>query len=222
MKKVYYLVTMLLFLLISSCQEEKVYSCDPTVDKWVKNNLDDIQIMNRSSWKTLPEDLKGATFGAFTAKQKISFWEEKLTDVLTLDWNTEEREHIQKLYVMVKNHPEWFDISNRTEAIEDEMAIAAYEWIKYAKETLQWDSKTLGAIVASGNDLVNKSGLLKISTNTYKQQISTRSEDSSCNCNQTYDFCSGVEDKCKDKTCKEVDYCGWLLLSKCNGLCGMS
>ena len=221
MKKFFYTAFLLFVLLFSSCQEEKqTYSCDPTIDQWVKNNLDEIQSMTRATWKTLPENFKGATFGAFTPQQKITFWKERLNVILELDWNTKEQEHIQKLHFMVQENPLWFDVSNRTEEIEDAMAIAAYSWIQYAKENLHWDKRTIGGIIASGNDLVDKTGLLEINPD-HSQQLSTRSE-SNCNCNQTYDFCSGVEDKCKDSSCKEVNMCGWLLLSKCNGSCGMS
>ncbi|WP_448780266.1 hypothetical protein [Bacteroides congonensis] len=79
MKKLFYTAILLFVLLFSSCQEEKqTYSCDPTIDQWVKNNLDEIQSMTRATWKTLPENFKGATFGAFTPPTENHILEGKI------------------------------------------------------------------------------------------------------------------------------------------------
>ena len=98
------------------------------------------------------------------------------------------------------------------------MAISAFNWITYAKEELKWNNTIIGSIVASGNNLINKDGLLEMNTSTYSSELSIGRE-VDCNCNQTYNFCEG-NDPCKEESCNEVNYCGWLLLSKCDGICG--
>lgn len=210
---------MICILVFTSCSNQEKYSCDEEINDWVVENLSAIKSMSRSAWTSLPEDLKAPTFGAFDKEQKIKFWNEKLNTISKLDWNKQEQLHIQKLLIMIQSHPEWFDIENRTEAIEDEMYICAYEWINYATENLHWDSNLIGGIAASGNDLKDKSGMLKVSNANFREMYETRSEN--CNCNQTYDFCSGIEDTCGSSSCTEVNYCGWLLLSKCDGSCHM-
>ncbi|MBQ8501212.1 MAG: bacteriocin fulvocin C-related protein [Bacteroides sp.] len=221
MKKFYYLILILSVSILFSCQEEQVFCCDPEINGWIKENLTDIQCMTRSEWKELPEDLKNPSFGAFTPEQKITFWLERINAILELDWNAEEKEHIVNLESIIIDHPHWFDISNRTEEIEDEIAIYAFKWIKYAREELKWEDKTIGSVIASGNDLLNKNGLVEMNTSGYSIELASNSE-TACNCNQTYDFCSGIEDFCSDKECREVPYCGWLLISTCNGLCAQS
>ena len=67
-------------------------------------------------------------------------------------------------------------------------------------------------------NLINKDGLLEMNTSTYSSELSIGRE-VDCNCNQTYNFCEGNE-PCKEESCNDVNYCGWLLLSKCDGICG--
>ena len=76
MKKNYFLAVTFTSLLLTSCQEEQIYCCDSQINDWVKHNLKEIRQISRSTWITLPENLKNPVFGAFTPQQKIIFWEE--------------------------------------------------------------------------------------------------------------------------------------------------
>lgn len=90
-----------------------------------------------------------------------------------------------------------------------------YKWITYAKEELGWSKNLIGGIIASGNKLVDNQGNQEVNSESY---VRLKSGKEVCNCNITYDFCYQTED-CKDTSCEERNYCGILLLSKCNGYC---
>ena len=54
MKKVYYIfntIAVIAVLILSqslvSCEEEPVFSCDSTVNEWVKENLVELKLLNR-------------------------------------------------------------------------------------------------------------------------------------------------------------------------------
>lgn len=221
MKKFYFGAMSLFLVLIfcPSCSTGPVYSCDDEINEWVNDNLDEIQSnMTRSKWNQLPEDLKRPTFSALTEKQKQVFWEEKLNEVLDLDWSETERLHIQKLLNAVDAHPEWFKMK-RTEQENNSMDLFCYQWCGYAKSELGWNDKVIGAIIASGNNLLNKQGDLKV--NAYSRSTLAAVQQEHCTCNQTYDFCFERYSECKDKgTCTHTDTgCGIFTMQNCNGLC---
>lgn len=204
----------------SSCEKEELYSCDKEINSWVKDNINDIKIMTRSAWIELPENFKGPAFGAFNPDQKSLFWNERMKEILTLEWNEKEKDHLIMLHHAILNNNKWFDTENRTESINEEMLLFAFKWIDYAKEELKLNEKLIFSIVGSGNKMIDKSGEIYVVNKNMNPRLKNGSE-RSCNCNQTYDFCSGVEPDCLDKDCDTKPFCGWLLLSQCNGLCGM-
>lgn len=207
---------------ISSCEKEEVYCCDKAINSWIKENIDDVRSMTRSAWIELPEELKGPVFGAFSSEQKSIFWNERMKEILTLEWNKEEKDHLKKLYNAILTRKYWFDdAKNKTESIEDEISLFAFKWIDYAKEELQWDEKLIFAIVGSGNRIVSKTGELYVVDKQNQHPRLKSGNERACNCNQKYDFCSYPEPDCLNHECEERPYCGWLLLSKCNGLCGI-
>lgn len=217
-KKIF-LLLMTITLTFTSCEKDLLYSCDEVTNAWVKENINDIKVMTRSTWVELPENLKGPTFGAFSSEQKSAFWNERINEILLLDWEEKEEVHLKKLQhaILINNH--WFNTENRTFKDEEEMLIYAYIWIDYAKEELKWDDSLIFAIVGSGNKIIDKSGEQYTINNTHSR-LKNGSE-RNCNCNKKYNFCGRLEPDCLDTDCIVVPYCGWLLLSECNGLCGI-
>ena len=70
--------------------------------------------MSRQQWKILPQSKKTAVFRAFSQKQKIDFWKDKLVETLQLDWTDEEKHHIMQLYNFIVDNP---DILKKVECL---------------------------------------------------------------------------------------------------------
>ncbi len=221
MKKLIYLFGLSVALLMSSCSQddEITYSCNEEVNNFIVENLGEIKKMTRSEWLNSEEEMKNPIFGAFSPKQKIEFWREKLAETLLLDWNELEKEHIHKMLEFVENPDNFIYFSTRESKSEEEIErfeIFMYKWTEYAYDVLKWNKLQIGAIVASGNRLVDTKG--KVLVNNVKRVKSV--SESKCNCNTSIigDFCSGST-TCETTNCIEQNYCGLLLLQKCNGEC---
>jgi lipoprotein len=218
----YHLLLIGLLVGFSSCQKEQIYSCDPEIDDWVSESLSEIHSLSRSSWLKLEEPLKIPAFRAFTAKQKQAFWKSKIQETLILDWNNQEKEHLRKLYEFIDNNSDLFERNAlNNEDIYDEFDRFKYEWIDYAEETLGWSHKLVGNIIASGNKLKNKAGILEITPLTYSSKIKSSSEsgkwDRDCNCDSYDDWC--WNGPCFGGACNASLGCGTLLLGNCDGIC---
>lgn len=50
-------VVVLFTLLMVSCNKdtEMIYSCNETINNWVEENLDEIHLMTRADWYSLPK-----------------------------------------------------------------------------------------------------------------------------------------------------------------------
>lgn len=201
-----------------SCeQNDEVYSCDPDKDTWVKQNLKEIQKMNRQDWLNTDENLSKAIYAAFTPEQKHDFWTEKITDVLTLNWNERERSHIAKLLVFIEDHKDIFKAG-----VKDEVEIFAYKWTEYGTQELSWDVDIIYAIAFSGNKMIDKSGNL-LKNQSAKIRLKTESESYDCDCRRGSIFtCTALEYCEKDDNCNVVvNDCGFLWMFDCNGICGI-
>ncbi len=177
--------------------------------------------MTRSEWLSSEEEKKGPIFGAFNPEQKVSFWKEKLNEVLLLEWNELERRHIQKMLDFVENPDNfcYFDTSvEKSEEEADYFDIFMINWVEYAYDTLRWSKEQIVAIVASGNKMIDKTGQLQVNR---VKRTKTASELQNCNCNRTWygDFCGLSGSTCEKVECNPVPYCGLLLLQECNGMC---
>jgi hypothetical protein len=156
-------------VVLFSCSQDasEVYSCDEEVDAWVKENLADIRIMDREDWLKLDERVKGPAFAAFTPQQKIDFWDNRFQEIIKLDWNENELAHLNLLHATLLENPSWFDSKKmEDEKIQEQFGIFTFKWMNYAMENLKWDKKKIGAIVSSGNRLIDKDGHLEFSKNT--------------------------------------------------------
>jgi hypothetical protein len=226
LKTIINLCVIFMCLTLCSCsQDEEVYSCDPKVDAWVKENLADIQKMSREDWLKLDENVNRAAFVAFTPNQKQLFWQEKMNEVLSLDWSDAEKNHLQKLYAMIANNPQWFaDDSLEDERECERFDILTFEWRNYAEEELGWTKYQIGSIVASGNRLTNKSGILELHKTPFLRMMPLSME-SKCDCNKIDDWCGSWDRGSECGTGLYCDYkatgCGWWFRQPCNGECGM-
>ena len=210
-----------------SCTEnEEVYSCDKTVDAWVRDNLSDIQKMTRTDWLNLDARVNRAVYIALTPEQKYLFWKEKMVEVLALDWNEVEKKHIESLYETISDNPQWFAADFRKNEKEQEnFELFTYKWIEHAKDNLGWDMKLIGSMIASGNKMLNTRGTLQIPVaSTIRLKSEAEFEEGykpKCQCNTGDNWCSDAFPDCKDlNTCATTTSgCGWFLLRSCDGEC---
>ncbi len=220
MKKLHFILLLFVCLCFSCSDNETIYSCDETTNKWVKKNISTIRTMSREQWKSLNINKKIAAFRVFSKEQRISFWKDKINETLKLDWSKSEKAHILKLYWFIINNTDMFSDDVMTDEMRDKYDLFFYDWVETAKNKLKWDMKTIVSIAASGEELVDKNG---ISSNTFGFEDSSGDIiDVSCHCNITYDFCSVPFNNasCIDTKCEGTTTgCGWLLINPCNGRC---
>ena len=224
------LLALALPFVASSCtQEEEMYSCNPEVDNWVKENKDLIRRMTRSQWCELDYQVSTASYTAFTQSQKIDFWMEKLEEVKKLDWATEELAHIQKVEDFISTHPEFFGDEKLSEKELDDVETYFVKWTKYGKRHFGWSNKTAMAIVCTGFKMIDKNGNMQIPQNGTRSRMTANAVMSSsvefnCNCNKDSYFTCIMDPlgSCDDSSCKwdGRDGCGFLMLEECDGTCG--
>ncbi len=145
-------LTFLIALTFFSCDinndlEEK-YSCDKSIDTWVKKNRQKIQKMNAYEFQDYDNPHQRAIFSAMLPKQRVMLWEKHLSDILKLEWSDAEREHINELYLYVKDNHYIFK-NNLTESERDKIEVYVYRWKNYAKKTFNWSDKTIFYMVAN-------------------------------------------------------------------------
>lgn len=206
-------------LMFSPCNsEEPIYSCDQTENEWVKENLSDIQTMSRSEWVNMDEHLKIPVYRAFTQKQKLDFWISKFKDVLSLNWNDAEREHISSLIEMIKEQAPVLDgYEKLSDEEKNEFDLFFYKWFETSRETFKWNDKLIYGIIASGNTLLDKEGNLSISNNRMTNLSYT---ESNCNCSTRSDWCTPSNVYCESTSCSTTSGCGTMFVYDCNGRCG--
>jgi hypothetical protein len=218
MKNIFVLIIIIASL--TSCTKEEFFSCDPEIDAWVKENIVDIQQMTRGDWLQLDEGVNRAVYAAFTPEQKQEFWLQKLQEVLSLDWNESEKNHINVLHQALLDNPQWFSANFHKEEDFEAFEIFAYKWVEYSKDDLGWGEELIGATVFTGNKLLDVAGSIQINTVTTVRL--KNGVEVSCNCNTShgnlYNECKSNFKHCSTQSpCKERSWgCG---IEKCDGLC---
>lgn len=202
-----------------STDDEQVYSCNKETNEWVKQHIPEIRNMKRQDWLVGKLSHSRAIYNAFTQKQKVEFWRDKLTEVMTLSWSKAELAHIMKLLKYVNTHQYLFGYSKLTEEQVDDMDLFFYEWQSYAVNNLNWKKSLCIAIAGTGYKVKNKNGDIELHfSDTWVPGGVTKP---SCNCNTgtLNDFC-GSTGPCIETKCEGTSVgCGWLLTRPCNGEC---
>lgn len=208
-----------------SQDDDVVYSCDKSVDSWVKEHLPEIRSMTRSEWMELPASVDRAAYVAFTPEQKLAFWRDKFAEVLAMSsWSEAEVAHIRKAANFIETHVDIFADGGLTSSEEDELDTFFYKWKKYGQEQLGWDKEVAYYIAASGLPMPERGNDGNV-TPTTKGSDHFEVYDptsSSCDCNLNHDFCwgSSMSGSCHNSDCDDSTIgCGWVWLQDCNGEC---
>ena len=217
MKQVFTFV-IFMCLCLQSCNKEVVYSCDEIVNEWVHENLSDIRVMSRSEWNKLEEDLKMPVYRAFTHQQRMNFWNDRLSEILKLEWLDEEKAHIETLLDFINNNQYIFEgYGMMSDKEKNTFDLFFYEWKDKAKIDFDWSDSLLFSILASGNTMIDTKGTLLVTDN----MLNSRSlkPTSVCICSTSSDWCE--TSYCEGVPCEETFLgCGTIFAFDCNGRCG--
>lgn len=210
-----------------SCEKEEFYSCNPDADKWVKDNLNEVQIMKRSEWININNiTYQKAAFIAFTAKQRQELWIKKFDEILALSLTEQERSHILLMNEELKNRPQWFD-DNLVEKNRDQMDLFTHKWIETAKDTLNWTAKDIYSLIGTPEVAKRDSeGNIRIVTLIHSSKVKTRGEGYGdvCDCGNDSEYLrcpaiSGLECKVTNECTVTEKGCGAWWANVCWGKC---
>lgn len=218
----------LLFLILCSCKDSNnQYSCDPTINNWVKTNISKIDEMDRKEWLQLDESKKKPAYRAFSAEQRQSLWILKLEEIVNMGgWSSEEIKHINKLKEIFVNNINWFEDgfnSNDNKVMEVEAII--YNWCNSGIEQFGWSKNFAFSIINTPNKVVDLDGNVEI-TKTKSTRFKSTSEapqNTSCDCHKSkiWNDCQNLSSSsCHTSECtSKSSGCGIISLSSCDGLC---
>lgn len=220
MKKIFFYVAALLLLI--SCDDEPMYSCNEQTDRWVKENMEVVRNIDRDSFLTYSDSKKRAMYRAFTPEQRISMWKEKLNEVKMLSWNEKELSHITKLEEFIDMHKECFgDVMS--DENEDVLDVFFYQWQTYAIDSLGWDRQIGFAIAGSLNRMKENKKLEGYDQNSQKSTRARGEDKPDCECRDAWgqDFCGPAAGNCEQTPrCRYLPSgCGWFQQASCDGLC---
>ncbi|MBC8753251.1 bacteriocin fulvocin C-related protein [Kordia sp. YSTF-M3] len=101
MKRTILLILVAQFFLIGCNQEEVCYSCDESVDAFVKENLKAIQLMNRADIINYSKEKQRGIYRALSADKKKEIWQDKFVQINSLDLSDGERALMNKFQEFV-------------------------------------------------------------------------------------------------------------------------
>lgn len=195
MKKITILAAILTVISVYNCSQEEseVYSCDEKLNEWAHKNIRAIRSMDREAWMQLDEQYKHPAFNALTPEQKLLFWKNKLTEVMTsFDWNTAEMEHLMILYKYFEEHPDLYTEESMNDSIaNDHFARFCYRWKNDAMIDLDWTEEQIYAIACTGNRMISKDGDYEIIQRKRNTTTTETTKSPACDCSTK-----------RDKNCK--------------------
>lgn len=221
MKKIGFLFVAIIFL-ISSCQKDDLfYSCDPTINSWVKSNLVEIAKMSRIDLIEKTPTAQVAIFRAFSSNQRFQLWNDKINEVSGLDWSLEEEAHILTLRNALKE--EWFTDEFKKDSLKlQQVRIFLKSWCIEGMGRFGWTKKLIGGMIARSERLTDKQGTLEINSLSSAMAANVTDSETSCNCSKSDDWCPEIAGygHCNNETCTATSWgCGTLWIQPCDGVC---
>jgi hypothetical protein len=211
---------------LTSCKDGIYYSCNPTIDKEIKQNLPYYSNLTREEWKLLPDSLKNAAFIAMTPEVRKEFCKGKYDELMQFHlFNDDEKEHIKKLYDYVLSIDNIFAIGMTDKNPQREKHQKFFdEWMEYGINKVGWTRTDIFLIAVLKDEVTDENvakAMQKVpaSATTLKKQ--SRGD---CDCSLQNDWCGMVESwkYCFSIECDEVKpwpACGILWLYTCDGIC---
>ena len=206
---------------LSSCKDKEVYySCDPTIDAVIKQNLPYYEGMTREEWKNLPDSLKRAAFAAMNPELKKEFWWGKLNEIKEAKFfNNAEKEHIALLYNYLLSIDDFFT-DKYTENLELQQNVLEYykEWAFYGCDFLDWEVIDV-ILIAEDPEELDEDYIEHVKMNT-KPATELTQAGSTCNCLYNVYCERKYGTLCEESECdKKLYNCGIFLSSECKRKC---
>jgi hypothetical protein len=224
-------VIVMCFTLFSCSQDEEVYSCDKEVNAWVKENLTDIQQMDREDWLEIRTiDYQRAAYRAYTAEQKQTLWIGKICEVLdNITWTSQEIKHIETLLFIVKENLKTFD-SNVNQEDMNNVEVDLYRWKEYAIEELKWSPELLYGLIGTPETMAADKKIVRSMNSKIRLKNGNEPNQSDCDCNSSLPtegsssgnyLCNYWFYQCDTRTgCNTTSCgCGDFWYYSCNGTC---
>ena len=213
----FFKITMVLsLLLIMGCQKDMLYSCDESVNNWVYSNLESIRGMTRSEWQSLDYYKRIPAYRALSQEQRLLFWNDKLDNVLTVNWTEEEKESITYLKTFLNETPHILSgIESLSETEKDRANSFFNTWTENGITNYDWNQDLIIAMVGRLEDFsIAFNAQTRLDPN---QNI----EEEKCNCNygSFIEWC-GMYSECLEVDCSDSTVgCGFFLAYSCSGRC---
>lgn len=206
-------------IIMCACtNDEPQYSCNPEVEKWVKEHVNEIQSMTRSEWLDSDAEYSIPIYRAFTSEQRIIFWREKFQELKKLPWSNGERDLIIEAESFFENHLTMFGPENPSEVQLDQAEEFFYKWSEKGQKGFGWSDDLIRSMVVTGDKLIDTTGRVYKSAKSAGNVLSSTSE--ACNCNQNSWFTCSHQQACNPANCSEsLSGCGFLMAWECNGMC---
>lgn len=209
---------LLLFLIITltSCEKKEFeFSCDPRINKHVKENKKSFAGISLDELNSYDISLQRAIFNSWDPAKKRSAWVEKLNSILSNEeLNYYEQEHLSKLVDHISS--DYFSEANLNNKPASHTDFAR-EWISIAITDLQWKEDYIAYIVYRLYTNSEQFYQEISEINDLNKSITTDTETYNCNCNTSSDFCN--TGACSSGDCNFTGGCGWLWSMVCNGTC---
>jgi hypothetical protein len=221
MKRVFFVFGIFLIVFLNSCTKEKetVYSCNESVDEFVKTNLREFGNISYDTLITYDIEYQKGIFNSVSSQKKCDLWIEKLNRTLLLEWTNEEEAHIQELRDLM--NADWYDIE-----INESLMIQRDNYLQ------SWRSRGVDIVGFDDRMLFSIAGRIDIPVNPEEPASMMQTElgggssvgvgdpQQDCDCSQGDDWCWGSTD-CLDETCSGSAHgCGTVWTHRCDGNCG--
>lgn len=220
MKKFSFFASLLIIgtFILSCTKNEIYYSCDPKLDAWVKDNIEEIRVMPMEEWFEMDYKYARPAYNALESNTKFKIWETKLKDVLRYEWNNKEKAHISTLLQYATTNKRIFEDSfNKDYQLVLKTQSFLNSWYNYAVNNLGWNKELIYAISSDPHFIADTKGGIIVKENGIEMLLNLsrgRGDLLDCNCNLGsiwYLDCSSV-------LCNESSTgCGGFCLFACNG-----
>ena len=137
--------------------------------------------MTRQEWQKLEEGYKWRVFIELSAEQQHDFWRLKIIQVRdSLEWNKDEKEHIEKLYQLFLDNPDMYSEERDKEKFA-KINEVIHKWVADAMEILKWTPNLIRGMLMECDDLLDKEGTVRVTSEINVKQISLKQSNSEPN-----------------------------------------
>jgi len=212
MKKTILFVCILQFFLVGCNQEEVCYSCDESVDAFVKENLKVIQQMNRADIINYSKEKQRGIYRALSAEKKKEIWQDKFAQIYSLDLSGGERELMNQFEEFVNKT----DFSNAITQKEKDYLNSLRE---IGIQNFGWTQRFIVSVFGYLEN-IDRSGIIIARDINIDPVFTDPDPKEDCDCRWGFACLDGPCDE-RPKSCKKDDDsgCGWFWLESCTGLC---